>query len=399
MTSASNDFPGQSSDTVVVEKVGVGIAVVNGQIVDSFAFHDYLGLAQHPAVCEAAVTSFSRYGLSLCSVRPQAGSTPEHRLLELELAGFVGKEDAVLLASGAQATFAALETLVNLAIGRCISSDAVLVCYDEHVHTNSVTPARSAKTVLRDFSHNMQWSLKRALAARNIEQRIIVIYGVYSMHADMAPLVKYLEVAAETNAMVLMDDAHGIGTLGDHLGGVSDIYGVSKHPRLIITGSLSKAFGGSGGFVAGPRDFCQHLRKVSSAYLHSQSVPPCIVSGMLVSTRIMREEGLHLQDRLKHNVATARQALKALGFTIHGASGLPTLTIMIGDDALARRICAEMLRERILISALEWPSVRENQARLRIIITADHSREQITRMAECLARSAARNGLRLSPRP
>ena len=399
MKAAGSDQHGRHPDAVVIEQIGSATAVVNGRTVDTFVLHDYYGFATHPEVCKAAAESYSRYGLSLCAVRPQGGVCPEHHQLETELAGFLGKEDAVIFASGSQATLAALETLVHAAASESISSESVLVCHDDGVHASTVAPARGAKVLLRDFSHNYLWALRKSLISRKIEQRIIVIYGVYSMTADVAPLEKILDVATEENATVLMDDAHGIGVVGDHLGGVADIYGVTKHPRLVTTGSFSKAFGGTGGFVAGSRELCHRMRRMASAYLHSQSLAPGMVNGLLVSLRLLREDGSQLQERLKRNIGSARYALKSIGVPIQGASALPCISIMVGDDEMARKLAVDMANEGVLVAPLTWPSVRENQARLRITLTALHTREQIAHLAECLVRSAARCGFRLLPRP
>ncbi len=386
---------GSIRDAVVIERVGPATAVVQGRCVDAFVFHDYLGLSQRKEILEAASQSLEHFGLNLCAVRPQGGCTSLHRQLEHEIAAVVGKDDAVAFSSGSQATVAGLEMLVQSAAERCLSPQALFVCADEAVLPHMLAPAFQLKATVRDFAHNSPWSLRKVMNSRKVEQYILFSYGVYSMHADAAPLDKYLSIAEEHNAYVLMDDAHGIGTIGDHLGGLADHYALARHPRLIISGSFSKAFGGSGGFVAGSEEFCRRVRCHASACLHSQSIAPCLAAGLLAALRIVREEGLDLRELMRRNIAHARTALKNEGLAVQGAGAIPCMTIAIGDDETALRVRDDLLREDLLISAVTRPSVDAGNARLRIVITASHQREQFTRLAVALARIAARHRLRL----
>ncbi|MBA4355967.1 MAG: hypothetical protein C0409_14885, partial [Novosphingobium sp.] len=371
---------GSIRDAVVIERVGPATAVVQGRPVDAFVFHDYLGLSQRKEVLAAAGQSLEQFGLNLCAVRPQGGYTPLHQQLEREIAAFVGKDDAVVFSSGSQATVAGLEMLAQSAAERCLSPQGVFVCADEAVQPHLLAPAYQLKVTQRDFAHNSPWSLRKVMISRKVEQYVLFSYGVYSMHADVAPLDKYLDIAEECNAYVLMDDAHGIGTIGDHLGGLADHYALARHPRLIISGSFSKALGGSGGFVAGTGDFCSRIRCLASGCLHSQSVAPCLIAGMLAALRIMRKDGLDLREQMRRNIAHARAALKNEGIAVQGASAIPCMTIAIGDDETAIRIRDDLLREDLLISTVTRPSVDKGHARLRLVITASHRREQFTRL-------------------
>ncbi len=387
---------GSIRNAVVIERAGPATAVVQGRCVDAFVGHDYLGLSQRPEVLSAARESLQQFGLNLCAVRLHGGGTPLHRRLEHEIGAFVGKEDAVVFSSGLLATAAGLEMLVRSAVKRCLSPQAVAVCADEAVSPHLLAPAFQLRAMVNDFAHNSLWSLRRSVISRRVEQRILLCYGVYSMLADTSPLDKYLEVAEEYNAYVLMDDAHGIGTIGDHLGGLADHYALLRHPQLVISGSFSKAFGSSGGFVAGSEDFCRQVRSVASACLLSQPLAPCLVAGLLEAMRIIRDEGLDLREQMRRNVTHARAALRNEGFTVQGAAAIPCMTIAIGDEETAWRIRDDLLRENLLISVLTPPMVGAGCACLRIMITASHRREQITRLAETLAKAAAQHRMRLN---
>ncbi len=348
---------------------------VAGREVINFCANNYLGLANHPAVVEAAHEGLKRWGYGMASVRFICGTQDLHRELEQAVARFLEKDDAILYTSCFDANGGLFETLLD-------ENDTILS--DELNHASIIDGIRLCKAKRFRYRHSDMSDLERGLKeAAGSRLRMIATDGVFSMDGDTARLADICELADRHQAVVMVDDSHATGVLG--AGGRGSVEELGVLGRVdIITSTLGKALGGAaGGFTCAHREVVDYLRQRSRPYLFSNSLPPVIVTAALKAVDLVANSR-ELRDRLHANARQLRAALEGTGFKLKPGR-TPILPVMLGEASLASRMADRLLEHGIYVIGFSYPVVPQGQARIRIQLSAAHTPDQLDRAAKAFA--------------
>lgn len=364
------------AERVLTSPQGVEIVTREGGRVLNLCANNYLGLADHPEVVAAAAEALRTHGFGMASVRFICGTTDLHRALEEALARFVGAEDALLYGSCFDANTGLFETLLG-------EEDAVIS--DALNHASIIDGIRLCKARRLRYAHTDLADLERCLRqAADARTRLIATDGVFSMDGDIAPLPGILELARRHDALVMVDDSHASGILGENGRGTAEHFGVLGRVD-ILTSTLGKALGGGvGGFTAARRGIVELLRQRSRPYLFSNAPPPAMVAGALKALEIVAR-GSGLRTRLMDNMRDFRARMTAAGFSIRPGEH-PIVPVMLFEAALAQRMAAALLAEGVYVVGFAYPVVPEGQARIRVQLSAAHTPAQIERACAAFVR-------------
>jgi glycine C-acetyltransferase len=357
------------TERLITGPQGSHIAVADGGDVLNFCANNYLGLSSHPELIAAGHEALDAYGYGLSSVRFICGTQTPHRELEQRLASWLGYDDAILYTSCFDANGGVFETLLG-------PEDAVIS--DALNHASIIDGIRLCKAQRHRFAHGDLDDLKRCLEeSAGARTRMVVTDGVFSMDGDIARLAEICDLAEAHDALVLVDDSHATGFLGD--GGRGSIEHCGVMGRVaVLTSTLGKALGGaSGGFTAGPQAAIDLLRQRSRPYLFSNSVAPMIVGATLKALDLVSGSD-ELRGRLRANTERFRAGMTAAGFDIRPGVH-PIVPVMLGDARLASALAADMLTEGIYVIGFSFPVVPKGQARIRVQLSAGHSEEDVER--------------------
>jgi glycine C-acetyltransferase len=343
------------------------VRLQDGREVLVFCANNYLGLAQHPEVRAAAHEALDRWGYGLASVRFICGTQSCHKELESRISEFLGTEDTILYSSCFDANGGLFETILT-------AEDAIIS--DSLNHASIIDGVRLCKAQRFRYANNDMEDLERQLiAAKDAKTRAIITDGVFSMDGYIANLAAVCELAEKYQALVCVDDCHATGFIGRTGRGTHEHCGVMGRVD-VLTGTLGKAIGGaSGGYTSGPKEIIQLLRQRSRPYLFSNTVCPSIVGGTLKAMELMSSSTL-LRDTLEENTQYFRKHISNQGFTILEGTH-PICPIMLGDAALATRFASQMLDRGVYVVGFNYPVVPQNKARIRVQISAAHSREDL----------------------
>jgi len=356
---------------------------VGGQPVVNFCANNYLGLANHPAIVQAAADGLKDWGYGLASVRFICGTQDIHKQGEQQIAKFFGKQDSILYISCFDANGGLFEPLLG-------DQDAVLS--DELNHASIIDGVRLCKAQRFRYKHNDMADLKAKLEeAKDCRFKLIFTDSVFSMDGDLAKLSDICALADEYGALVGIDDCHATGHLGKTGRGAAEELGVLDRID-IITGTLGKTLGGaSGGFTAAKAEVVDWLRNRSRPYLFSNSVPPSLVAAGMKALEMMDTSG-ELRDTLRRNTTRMRQGLEAAGFTVKPGP-TPILPVMFGDAAVAVKMAEALLAKGIYVIAFSYPVVPSGQARIRLQVSAAHTPEQVERAIAAFAAAGTELGV------
>ncbi len=349
--------------------------VVDGRKVLNFCSNNYLGLANHPRLVEAARTALEKYGVGPAAVRTIAGTMDLHVQLEQRLAAFKGVEDAITFQSGFNANLATIPALVS-------RGDAIFS--DELNHASIIDGCRLSRAEIVRYRHIDPEDLRRNLAERrgDFGRALVVTDGVFSMDGDIAPLDEIYAVSRQYETVLMVDDAHGEGVLGRGGRGIVDHYGL--HGKVDVeVGTLSKAFGVVGGVVAGNQLIVEWLRQRGRPFLFSSAMTAPDVAACLAAVDVL-EASTELVDRLWENTEYFKREMRVLGFDT-GQSVTPITPIMLGEAPLAQRFSRELFENAVFATAIGYPTVPQGAARIRVMISAAHSRADLDRGLEAFA--------------
>jgi glycine C-acetyltransferase len=347
--------------------------------------NNYLGLANHPRIVEAAGIGLQLYGYGMASVRFICGTHEIHKDLERAISRFLGTEDAILYGSCFDANGGLFEVLLD-------DRDAVIS--DALNHASVIDGIRLCKAKRLRFAHSDMKDLEAKLNdARTSRLRLIATDGVFSMDGDLAKLDRIVQLAERYEAAVMVDDSHATGVIGANGRGTPDHFGVADHID-IVTSTLGKTLGGAtGGFTAGRADIVDLLRQRSRPYLFSNALPPAVAAGALQALTLV-EEGDALRTRLRENAAFFRAQLTGLGFRLIDGDH-PIIPVMLGDASLAATMADRLLAEGVYVVGFSYPVVPVGQARIRVQMSAAHTREEL----ELAVRAFAKVGRELRVLP
>ncbi len=350
----------------VTESACGPIVSLNGQELLLFASNDYLGLANHPQLKQAACKTIEQFGVGSGASRLISGTLEPHHDLEQTLANFFGTETSLIFSSG---------YAVNTGIIPNLISQDGLIFADRLCHASLIDGCRLSGARLRVFRHNDLDHLKSLLFKHGRTHSILIVTeGVFSMDGDLAPLPEMVLLAKEFNATLLLDDAHGTGVMGATGRGTLEHWGI-KSDSIFHMGTLSKALGSSGGFITGTRDFVAFLINSSRSFIFSTAAPPALARAAQVAIHLIQEEP-ERHTRLWENREHMFQGLQAMGFRMPPTES-PILPIIINDPELAVEMSRHLRQKGLFIPAIRPPTVPANSSRLRITVTADHSIQQI----------------------
>ncbi len=361
---------------------GAGIHV-NGREVINFCANNYLGLANHPDIVEAAHEGLRRFGYGMASVRFICGTQTLHKDLESAIARFLGKDDAILYSSCWDANGGLFETILG-------EEDAILS--DELNHASIIDGIRLCKARRLRYRHGDMGELEHGLRESATSRlRAIVTDGVFSMDGSLAKLPEICDLADRYNAVVVVDDSHATGILGAGGRGTAEHFGVQDRVD-IITSTLGKTLGGaSGGFTCGRAEVIEFLRQRSRTYLFSNALPPPIVSAALKALELVGQSSA-LRDRLHENARRMRDGLESAGFLLKPGQH-PIMPVMLGDAALASEMADALLERGIYVIGFSYPVVPQGQARIRIQMSAAHTAEQIDRALAAFTEVGEQSGV------
>ncbi|MBE2240354.1 MAG: glycine C-acetyltransferase [Caldilineaceae bacterium] len=343
-----------------------GWVTIDGRRVLNFCANNYLGLANHPRLREAAKRAIDQYGIGPGAVRTIAGTMTLHLELERRLAEFKHAEACITFQSGFTA---------NLATVPALMGDGDLIFSDELNHASIIDACRLSKARTIRYAHNDVDDLRRKLAENSVfRRRLIVTDGVFSMDGDIAPLDKLCEVAETHAALLMVDDAHGEGVLGKGGRGIVDHFGL--HGRVDIeVGTLSKAFGVVGGLVAGKQPIIDWLRQRGRPFLFSSAMTVPDVAACIEAVNILQESD-ELVTQLWENARILRAGMQTLGFDT-GHSQTPIVPVMLGDASLAQHFSRKLFEQGLFAMAIGYPTVAMGKARIRVMNSAAHSQADL----------------------
>jgi glycine C-acetyltransferase len=350
------------------------VEVPGGASVLNMCANNYLGLASHPDVVRAAKEALDRWGYGLSSVRFICGTQAVHKELEHRLSEFLGTGDTILYGSCFDANGGLFETLLE-------EQDAVVS--DELNHASIIDGIRLAKCQRFRYRNGDMADLQAKLedAKASARQILVATDGVFSMDGYIAKLREICDLADKYGAMVMVDDSHAVGFVGANGRGTPEFCGVEGRID-IITGTLGKALGGaSGGYTSGRKEIVAYLRQRSRPYLFSNSVPPPIVAASLKVLDLLTQSG-ELRERLRENARFFREQMTALGYQILPGEH-PIVPVMIGDASLASRLAEALLAKGLYVIAFSFPVVPKGKARIRVQLSAAHSRADLEFAIKC----------------
>ena len=339
--------------------------------------NDYLGMGQHPVVLDAMKDAIDDFGAGAGGTRNISGTTHNHRLLEQELASLHGKEAALLFTSGYVSNWAALGTL-----GARL--DDVVILSDEMNHASMIEGIRHSRAKKLIWRHNDVLDLEQKLAGLPRDRlKIVAFESIYSMDGDIAPIGKICDVAQEYGGMTYLDEVHAVGMYGPQGGGISELHWVSDRVDL-VQGTLGKAYGVVGGYIAGSAALCDFIRSFASGFIFTTSLPPAIVAGALASVRHLRVSAL---ERAAHRkkVDLLRAKLDARGIP-HKLNPGHIVPVMINDPVKCKYISDILMDEHsIYVQPINYPTVPRGTERLRITPTPLHSEEEMNRLVDAVS--------------
>lgn len=360
---------------------------VKGKDVINFCANNYLGLANHPAIVNAAVDALNTRGYGMASVRFICGTQDTHKTLEKNISSFFGKDDTILYSSCFDANGGLFETLLT-------ADDAIVS--DELNHASIIDGVRLCKAKRYRYKNNdmadleMQLHTAKASGARSI---MIATDGVFSMDGVIANLKEICDIADRYHALVMVDDSHASGFIGKSGRGTPELHGVQDRVD-VMTSTLGKALGGAaGGFTTGRKEIIDLLRQRSRPYLFSNSIPPVIAAASIKVLELL-EGSTQLRDTLEQNTAYFREAMTGAGFSIKPGVH-PICPIMLGDAKLAVSMAKDLLAEGIYVVGFCYPVVPKDKARIRVQISAAHTREQIDQAVTAFKKIGRKHGVLL----
>jgi len=372
------DAEGLRRQLLAIEAVDGPRVTIGGRPLVCWCSNDYLGLSTHPAVTDAAQRAAGEWGVGARASRLLAGTTAWHERLERELAAWCGAEAAVVFASGYLANLGVLQSLLG-------PEDMVLV--DRLAHASLIDAARATRATLRVFRHNDPEHAASVLAdaprAARARRRIIVTEGVFSMDGDRAPLAALHDVAQTHEALIYLDDAHGAFVTGQTGRGSPEACGL-PHADFLYMGTLGKALGAQGGFLAGPRTVIEHVQNRARTFIYATALAVPAAAAAAAALRLVREEpslrmALAARCRELHEQLTQR-----LPGAYRGTVPSHIAPILVGDTDRARRLAATLWDHGLWCPAIRPPTVPQGSARLRVSVTARHTAEEVTTLASAL---------------
>lgn len=356
-------------------------SIYDGKSVVNLSSNNYLGLANHPKLVEAAIKATEKLGVGSGAVRTIAGQMDLHKEFESKLAKFKKVEACLVFQSGFTA---------NSGTVSCILGKEDVIISDELNHASIIDGSRLSRAQIKVYPHADMDGLRDALKETHGRRKMIVTDGVFSMDGDIAPLPEIVELANEFGAILMIDDAHASGVLGRNGRGTVDHYDLHGQVDIQV-GTLSKAIGVLGGYVAGPQKLIDYLVQRARPILFSTSHPPAVTAAGMAAIDLLMEEP-ELIEELWDNTEFFRSGLQALGFDT-GVSTTPIIPVIAGDERKAMQLADDLFENGVFAQGIAFPTVPRGKARVRTIVTATHSREDLQYALDIFAKVGKKLGI------
>lgn len=356
--------------------------VIDGRTFINYSSYNYLGLAGHPEVNAAAKAAIDRYGTSASASRLVSGERPIHRELERELAQLHGVEDCAVFVSGHATNVSAIGQLFG---------PKDLVVHDALIHNSVLMGIQLAGARRMPFAHNDFEALDRLLAQCRLqyERVLVVLEGIYSMDGDFPDLPRFVGIKRRHRAFLMVDEAHSLGVMGRGGLGIQEHFGLAGGDVDIWMGTLSKALGSCGGYIAGDRALVEHLKCAAPGFVYSVGMSPPLAAAALAALRILRNEPQRA-ERLRARGRKFLELARALGLDTGLSAGLSVIPAITHGSLKAARLAAALYRRGINVQPIVYPAVQERSARLRFFVSSEHSEEMIRSTVEALAEESQR---------
>lgn len=347
--------------------------IIDGKKVLSFCSNDYLGLANHPDVINSFKDAADKYGVGSGSAHLVSGHSVEHHLLEEELAKFMGTERALLFSTGYMA---------NLGVISALCDRHSEIFEDKLNHASLLDAALLSRAKRFRFPHLDTKTLQQRLSDSDASNKFIISDGVFSMDGDMAPLDELQSLAKENNVTLMIDDAHGIGVLGKKGRGLVEFFNIDNKDLPVLVGTLGKAFGTAGAFVAGSEAVIETLIQKSRSYIFTTAMPAAVAAATRKSLQLLEKEHWR-REQLQRLISQFRRGATELGLTLMD-SMTAIQPIIIGSSEKTVELSEKLIAKNILISAIRPPTVAEGTARLRVTFSATHTEDHVNKLLTVL---------------
>ena len=348
--------------------------IVDGKTCLSFCSNDYLGLANHPAVVAAFKQGLETYGAGAGSAHLVSGHMAPHDALEKELAAFLGYPRALLFSTGYMA---------NLGVASALLGAGDAVFEDRLNHASLLDAGLLSRARFRRYTHNNSDRLAELLAADNSRRRLIMTDAVFSMDGDLAPLDKLADVAQKADALLMIDDAHGFGVLGEQGRGSAELFGLGVEQVPLLMGTLGKALGGFGAFVAGPESLIELLIQKARTYIYTTATPPAMAEALRAALKVVQQQPQRRQH-LTQLIEQFRAGIADLGYELMPSS-TPIQPILVGSPEAALQMSRQLNDQGFLVTAIRPPTVPKGSSRLRVTLSAAHSSQQVEALIAAFA--------------
>ena len=343
--------------------------------------NNYLSLSEHPAVKEAAMLAVDRYGIGPGGSRVIAGNIDVIERLEAAIADLTGTEDCLTFPTGYMANVTVLQALLDpFFLGMPCAKESSALFLDESNHGSVVDGSALTTATTTTFRHNDLDDLEAKLADCDRTNKLIVVEGVYSLEGEIADIPAIIEIAHRNDAWLMVDDAHGVGVVGDHGGGVGEYHDCADSIDILM-GCMDKAMGSTGGYLCGRKPIIDYLRIAARSSVLSSAIPCGIAGGVTKAIDFIRNDTKR-REALFAKAAYLRSSLRGRGFTVLGTHDIPSLPLFIGDEFAGMAFAEKLFERNILCSLVRWPAVPQGKARFRVIVMADHTLEQLDEFAE-----------------
>jgi 8-amino-7-oxononanoate synthase len=354
--------------------------IINGKVFINFSSNNYLNLSGHPMIIKSVIASMKKFGYGSGASRLLSGTYVSHKKLEERIAEFKRTERALVFNTG----YAANTGIIPAVTG----SDAVIFS-DELNHASIVDGIRLSRSSVKIYRHkdinHLERLIKKSIGKSKIRRRLIITDSVFSMDGDIAPLRDMLSLCEKYDMLLMIDDAHGTGVIGKTGRGGLEYFSISRTERIIQMGTLSKALGCFGAFVAGSKDLINLLISKARSFMYSTSLPPALAQASTKAIDIVEHESGYRRERLWKNRQRLCYGLTSLGFDTIG-SETPIIPVMAGDTERALRVGNYLFKEKLFAPAIRPPTVPDGRCRIRFSVTAAHTNEDIDRLLESLSK-------------
>ncbi len=355
---------------------------IDGRRLLMFCSNDYLALANFPKVKSAAIAAIENYGVSTCASRLISGNTDLHEDLENELADFLGTESAIVFTTGYMANSGVIPALVNgINMFRLLKKETIIIS-EELNHASIIDGCKIAKNRVEVYKHSDTNDLEKKLKKFRSKRKIVITDAVFSMDGDYAPIKSIVGLCRSYNALLMVDEAHSIGVLGKTGRGVTEFFDLEPNEDIpVLMGTLSKAIGSIGGYIAGSKLLIDYLRVTARSYIFTASpLPPASTAAAIQAIREIKNNP-KLVTSLNKNADYLRTGLKQHGFDTLNSS-TPIIPIVIGDEVKAIKFSDRLFNEGILAPCVRWPAVPKGKARIRCVVMATHTKEHLDTFIE-----------------